>query len=175
MLDSVCACEIECTVRADVIAVDAHEDDDADYLSKAATPPIGPMPQTCPPGTPMREEGFVYGTASNSTAMPPLPDGASTTFIGDVRAALDICRNPQFRHTHSAVSWTFPLPGPHLPLLSPGVHGYFADLPAIVLIDRIAEDDYDDTPWEERTDPRLVWRGQTSGASRSRHCVPVAH
>lgn len=115
----------------------------------------------------MRKPDFNYGVAANNSLMPPLPDGASTTFIGDIRAALDLCRSPHYRHTHSAVSWTFPLPGPHLPLFSPGVHGRFADLPAIVLVEEMSESDFDTTPWEARTDSRLLWRGQTSGALES--------
>ena len=71
------------------------------------------MPQTCPLDTPMREEGFEYGVASkswNGTEMPALPEGAVASFVQDAIPYLDMCLNPQFRHTHSAVRCVYRLP-----------------------------------------------------------------
>jgi len=57
------------------------------------------MPQTCPSGSPMREEGFDYGVASKDwtgTEMPSLPEEYAASFVRDTIAYSDVCKNREF-------------------------------------------------------------------------------
>lgn len=75
---------------------------------------------TCPPGSAMRSDpNFNFGTASKDPqapyVMPPLPESAMASFVGlDLNKYMDVCESPQYRHTHSGTSWTWPMPGPNV-------------------------------------------------------------
>lgn len=52
--------------------------------------------------------------------------------------------------------------GPFLPIFSPGVLASFGDIRSIIT-EQWEDNIPEDRPFSERTDSRLVWRGQTSG------------
>jgi len=54
------------------------------------------------------------------------------------------------------------LPGPYLPIFSPGVISSFGDIRSIIT-EQFDPSIPEDVPFSQRTDSRLVWRGQTSG------------
>ena len=124
------------------------------------------MPQVCAPDSALRAPGFEFGDASRASSgkeMPETPSGAAGTVLESFKRSLDVCNSPQYRHFHTATSYAYPQhPTGLLPLFTPGVHGNFPDIHAIITEQFDIEAPHDPT-WEERPFDRLVWRGQTSG------------
>lgn len=95
--------------------------------------------------------------------MPPHPEGAIGSLIGDFKGYMDVCYAPHYRHTHCTTSWVFSHhPTPVLPFFSPGVQSTFGDIHALIVEQLELEAKHDPT-WEERPFTSLQWRGQTSG------------
>ncbi|GAA5959337.1 hypothetical protein JCM8115_000079 [Rhodotorula mucilaginosa] len=133
----------------------------------------GPFPHWgypifCPPDSPARQLGFEgYGYHADLKAtgfeMPPHPEGAIGSLIGDFKGYMDVCYAPHYRHTHCTTSWVFSHhPTPVLPFFSPGVQSTFGDIHALIVEQLELEAKHDPT-WEERPFTSLQWRGQTSG------------
>lgn len=84
---------------------------------------------TCHLDSVMRSERFEFGKASfdkdAGVRMPEdsVPQGAQATFVGlDLGRYMDVCNSPQYRHTHSGTSWTWPMPGPNFPFMTVGFY-----------------------------------------------------
>ncbi|GAA5825171.1 hypothetical protein JCM3770_006903 [Rhodotorula araucariae] len=133
----------------------------------------GPFPQWgypvfCPPGSPARElglEGYGYHAPLESTGyeMPPQPEGAIGSLVGDFKGYMDVCYAPHYRHTHCTTSWVFSHhPTPVIPMFTPGVQTTFGDVHALI-VEQLELEAKHDPSWEERPFTSLQWRGQTSG------------
>ncbi|BGP48386.1 hypothetical protein JCM10450v2_004259 [Rhodotorula kratochvilovae] len=133
----------------------------------------GPFPQWgypifCPPGSPARElgfEGYGYHAPLESTGyeMPPHPEGAIGSLVGNFKGYMDVCYAPHYRHTHATTSWVFSHhPTPVIPMFTPGVQTTFGDVHALI-VEQLELEAKHDPSWEERPFTSLQWRGQTSG------------
>lgn len=102
-----------------------HDDSDGRNLTYR-TPPraMDELEASCPPASPLRRLGpsqkFPSLDHFSGLDMPELPEGMAASFIESMTRYLDVCKNLQYRHTHSGTSWTFPRYAPLLPIFAPG-------------------------------------------------------
>ncbi|GAA5983389.1 hypothetical protein JCM10908_000268 [Rhodotorula pacifica] len=158
-------------IRLEGLAKRGEYDDDEEppFDPKERGPfPNWGYPIFCPPDSPARQLGFEnYGYHADLNAsgfeMPPHPEGAIGSLIGNFKNYMDVCYAPHYRHTHCTTSWVFSHhPTPVLPFFSPGVQSTFGDIHALIVEQLELEAKHDPT-WEERPFTALQWRGQTSG------------
>lgn len=163
----------ECTSRplllSCILLTTRITDDDAPYPYKPVE--MGPPPHWgqytfCPADSSVRAPGFIYGDPpadATGLEMPRFVEGSVGAIIESWPASMNVCENPQYRHSHSTTSWVY---GHHptavLPLFTPGVQYTFGDVHSIITEQLELEQQHDPT-WEERPFSSLQWRGQTSG------------
>ncbi|GAA94666.1 glycosyltransferase family 90 protein [Mixia osmundae IAM 14324] len=151
------------------ITAGLYDDDAGEGLAAIAPKMRHPQygfAQTCPPNTTAARPGFQWGRGSrNNTGLEhlPMPDGASGTLIDSWHRTMDTCNNPDARHYHGGTAWVYPaIPNQIVPLLTGGVNSHFGDIHAVFLAKL---KDEPELAWENRTDERLLFRGQTSGTT----------
>lgn len=109
----------------------------------------------CPPSSPLH-------TYDPSAPLPPPTDDISNrSFIVDVKANMDPCQNPEFTRLHGSLTGKTPTDEPLSALFSiskTALHGDILGVPPekVVVLN-------DTTPWSEKTDNRLFWRGTNTG------------
>lgn len=73
-------------------------------------PPGWGIPQTCPIGSAMRQNDFVFldpDMTATGFEIPTPPPGAIGSLIGGFKEYLDVCESPQYRHYHASTSWSY--------------------------------------------------------------------
>lgn len=115
-------------------AADVDDGDGRTLENRTPRPPIDPFEAMCPPASSTRQHGHLFKPQDRDRAagpeMPSLPENVACSFVHSMSAYLDVCENPQYRHTHSTTSWTYPHRDPTLPIFAPGTFGNVGGLPA---------------------------------------------
>ncbi|KAL8281344.1 hypothetical protein RQP46_006378 [Phenoliferia psychrophenolica] len=129
--------------------------------------PYWGMTVFCPTDSVVGAADFEYGWPEpelTGLEMPPaIPGSIGSVVGGDLRAYLDVCNSPQYRHFHATTSWVYSHhPQPLAPLFTPGVQTTFADVHSLI-VEQFELEQTSNPLWEDRPFTSLQWRGQTSG------------